>query len=200
MKIISIIPAKRGYSAIMDEYQRTFIISDKIIKKENITIGEIDDQKFNELYDKYRKKLVVSTILKRLKYKSYSETQLVQYLKEKKFNQDEIDYGINLLKEKRIINDDRLIESTISYYKENHLYSRYFILQKLILTFGKEKTDIIKEKLNKLYPESDEVDIAYQLLIKKKLKSKDKCLMFIKSRGFPYSAFTEAYNKYSENL
>ncbi len=196
MKIISIIPDKRGYSAIMDEYQRTFRISDKIIKKENIVVGEFDEEKFNELYDNYRKKLVVSAILKKLKYKSFSEKQIKEYLKQKSFNDSEIEYGLNLLKGKRIINDDRLIENSIYYYKENHLFSRFFITQKLIYQMGKEKEEIIKEKISKFYSEEDEIEICYNLLIKKKFKNKDRALMFCRSRGFPYSVFVEAYNKY----
>lgn len=196
MKIISIIPDKRGYSSIMDEYQRTFRISDKIIKKENIVVGEFDEEKFNELYENYRKKLIVSAILKKLKYKSFSEKQIKEYLKQKSFNDSEIEYGLNLLKEKRIINDDRLIENSIYYYKENHLFSRFFITQKLIYQMGKEKEEIIKEKISKFYSEEDEIEICYNLLIKKKFKNKDRALMFCRSRGFPYSVFVEAYNKY----
>ncbi|HPC39170.1 MAG TPA: RecX family transcriptional regulator [Exilispira sp.] len=200
MKIISIIPLKKGYSTIMDENQNTFVLSDKIIKKEQIAIGEIDDNKFFDIYNKARKKEVVSALLKKLKYKSFSEKQLITYLKEKGYNDKEIEYGINLLKDKRIINDERLIENTISYYKENHLFSRYFISQKLILAMGKDQIDKINEKMNRIYPAEEEVEIIYKILKKKKIKNKDRALIFIRSKGFPYSAFVEAYNRFISEI
>lgn len=196
MKIISIIPVKKGYSTIMDENNNRYILSNKIIKKENILIGPIDENKFFEIYNNERKKEIISSLLKKLKYKSYSEKQLIQFLKDKGFNQSEIEYGINILKEKRIINDERLIENSILYYKENHLSSRYFITQKLILSFGKVKAEEIKEKLDKIYPVEDEVEIIYELLKKKKIKNKEKALIFISSKGFDYSSFSKAFNKF----
>ncbi|MFN3410607.1 MAG: hypothetical protein ACK4YF_00405, partial [Exilispira sp.] len=99
MKIISIIPVKKGYSAIMDENQNRYILSNKIIKKENILIGPIDENRFFEIYDKERKKEIIFSLLKKLKYKSHSEKQLIKYMKDKGFNQTEIEYGINILKE-----------------------------------------------------------------------------------------------------
>lgn len=200
MKIISIIPVKKGYSAIMDENQNRYILSNKIIKKENILIGPIDENRFFEIYDKERKKEIISSLLKKLKYKSHSEKQLIKYMKDKGFNQTEIEYGINILKEKRIINDERLIENIILYYKENHLSSRYFITQKLILTFGKGKSEEINEKLDKIYPIEDEVEIIYELLKKKKIKNKEKALRFISSKGFDYSSFSQAFNKFISYL
>lgn len=200
MKIISIIPYKKGYSTLMDENQTSYVLSDKIIKKEQISIGEIDDDRFKKIYEEVRKKEVVLTLLKRLKYKSYSEKQLIEYLKEKGFNELEITYGIEFLKDKRIVNDERLIENSISYYKENHLFSRFFIIQKLILVLGKDKVDQINQKMNKIYPPEDEIEIVYKLLKKKKIKNKDRALFFIRSRGFPYSAFVEAFNRFISEI
>jgi SOS response regulatory protein OraA/RecX len=200
MKIISIIPYKKGYSTLMDDNQNTYILSDKVIKKEQILVGEIDDNRFLQIYENARKKEVVLALSRKLKYKSFSEKQLIEYLKEKGFGESEIEYGINLLKDKRIVNDERLIENSISYYKENHLFSRFFITQKLLLVMGKDKAEQINLKMSKIYPEADEIEIVYQLLKKKKIKNKDRALIFIRSRGFPYSAFVEAFNRYISEI
>ena len=200
MKIISIIPYKKGYSTLMDDNQNTYILSDKVIKKEQILVGEIDDNRFLQIYENARKKEVVLALSRKLKYKSFSEKQLIEYLKEKGFSESEIEYGINLLKDKRIVNDERLIENSISYYKENHLFSRFFITQKLLLVMGKDKAEQINLKMSKIYPEEDEIEIVYQLLKKKKIKNKDRALIFIRSRGFPYSAFVEAFNRYISEI
>ena len=42
MKIISIIPLKRGYSTIMDENGSMYRLSNKVISENDIDIGEID--------------------------------------------------------------------------------------------------------------------------------------------------------------
>ncbi len=196
MKIISIIPVRRGYSTLMDENQNTYVLTNKVIKNENILIGEIDDQRFIKVYTDYRKKLVLKTLSQKLRFKLASEKQLVQYLQHKNFNPSEIEYGVNLLKERMIINDDKLIENSISYYKENHLSSRYFISQKLVLTFGKEYREFIKEKIDKIYKEEEEVEVAFKLLKKKKIKNRERALILLGSRGFSISVSAKAYDKY----
>lgn len=200
MKIISIIPIKNGYSVIMDENQKRYELLNKIIKKEKIEIGEFDEDKFAEIYSKARKDQVIWALSRKLKYKSFTEKQLREYLGQKGFDSEEIDYGINLLKEKRIINDEKLIENSILYYKENHLASRFFIAQKLSFEFGKEYSDFIKEKLEKIYSEDEEIEVAYKLLMKKKFKNKDRALIFVRSKGFTYSSFVQAFSKYLDTI
>ena len=55
MKIISIIPLKRGYSTIMDENGSMYRLSNKVISENNIDIGEIDMLQFRNLIIKIMK-------------------------------------------------------------------------------------------------------------------------------------------------
>ncbi len=186
MKIISIIPLKRGYSTIMDENGSMYRLSNKVISENNIDIGEIDRDLFLNIYHKAREKELLVLTSRYIERKERSEKQLTAYLLRKGFDHEEIEVILSKLKEKKFVDDHRYIREFIDYYKNTKLCSKFFAEQKIIEKFGREKKDLCKQLIKENYTEDEEVDVAKKLIEKKKITEAEEIQKMLASKGFSF--------------
>ena len=186
MKIISIIPLKRGYSTLMDENGSMYRLSNKVISENSIDIGEIDRDLFLNIYHKAREKELLVLTSRYIERKERSEKQLTAYLLQKGFDHEEIEGILSKLKEKKFVDDDRYIREFIDYYKNTKLCSKFFAEQKIIEKVGREKKDLCKQLIKENYTEDEEVDVAKKLIEKKKITEDEEIQKMLASKGFSF--------------
>jgi len=186
MKIISIIPLKRGYSTLMDENGSMYRLSNKVISENNIDIGEIDRDLFLNIYHKAREKELLVLTSRYIERKERSEKQLTAYLLRKGFDHEEIEVILSKLKEKKFVDDDRYIREFIDYYKNTKLCSKFFAEQKIIEKVGREKKDLCKQLIKENYTEDEEVDVAKKLIEKKKITEAEEIQKMLAAKGFSF--------------
>ena len=186
MKIISIIPLKRGYSTIMDENGSMYRLSNKVISENNIDIGEIDRDLFLNIYHKAREKELLVLTSGYIERKERSEKQLTAYLLRKGFDHEEIEGILSKLKEKKFVDDDRYIREFIDYYKNTKLCSKFFAEQKIIEKVSREKRDLCKQLIKENYTEDEEIDVAKKLIEKKKITEAEEIQKMLAAKGFSF--------------
>jgi len=186
MKIISIIPLKRGYSTIMDENGSMYRLSNKVISENNIDIGEIDRDIFLNIYHKAREKELLVLTSRYIERKERSEKQLTAYLLRKGFDHEEIKGILSKLKEKKFVDDDRYIREFIDHYKNTKLCSRFFTEQKILEKVGREKKDLCRQLIEENYSEDEELDVAKKLIEKKEITEVEEIHKMLASKGFSF--------------
>ena len=200
MKIISIIPLKRGYSTLMDENGSMYRLSNKVISENNIDIGEIDRDLFLNIYHKAREKELLVLTSRYIERKERSEKQLTAYLLRKGFDHEEIEVILSKLKEKKFVDDDRYIREFIDYYKNTKLCSKFFAEQKIIEKVGREKKDLCKQLIKENYTEDEEVDVAKKLIEKKKITEAEEIQKMLAAKGFSFKTIISITKNSKNNV
>ena len=200
MKIISIIPLKRGYSTLMDENGSMYRLSNKVISENNIDIGEIDRDLFLNIYHKAREKELLVLTSRYIERKERSEKQLTAYLLRKGFDHEEIEVILSKLKEKKFVDDDRYIREFIDYYKNTKLCSKFFAEQKIIEKVGREKKDLCKQLIKENYTEDEEVDVAKKLIEKKKITEAEEIEKMLAAKGFSFKTIISITKNSKNNV
>jgi regulatory protein len=130
--------------------------------------------------------------------KDYSENEIVMKLKQKNYDEKIIKKILSFIKEYNIIDENRIINSTIEKHTKYNLQSPYIIRKKLL------QKGINKDKIEEKLKDIDEFEIAYQIALKKKkklLKNKENCdikpylYKYLSTKGFNYDIIEEVINK-----
>lgn len=137
---------KNSYKLILENEETLTLYDEVILKyqlllKKDISISEIKNiKKENEFYTCYYKALSY------LNYKSCSKKELGDYLKKRKFTSKDIARTLQILEEKKILNDELYFEN-IFYNEINFTTHGPKKIEKKLLDLG-FKEEKIKEKLN----------------------------------------------------
>lgn len=130
--------------------------------------------------------------------KDYSENEIIIKLKRKNYDEEVIKKILSFIKEYNIIDENRIINSTIEKHTKYNLQSPYIIKKKLL------QKGISKEKIEEKLKDIDEFEIAYQIALKKKeklLKNKVKydikpyLYKYLSTKGFNYDIIEDVINK-----
>lgn len=154
-----------------------------------------------ELEKKFKESNEVSKCMRKalslLNYRDRTSFELFKKLKEKSFDENEINLTIDKLIDLNYLNDDNFICNYISYNKDN--VSKQKIIQKL-WQFGVPQ-DLIFEKLNQIYGEDDEFSSCLKTL-ENKIRyvdcEREKLIRFLLYKGYKYDTVMKAI-KYHYN-
>ncbi len=163
----------------------------------NLTKTLIDKIKQEELLLKAKKESI-----RFLSYRPRSQWEIENKLKNKKYNRDIINNTIDWLKEKKLI-DDKIFSQMWIKDRINKKASGKLRLRKELYNKGIDR-EIIESVINDFFDqEIDELELAYQMIQKKKnslmLKNiqlePQKIVSLLKNRGFSYHVVYHIYNE-----
>ena len=160
--------------------------------KEGMTLTDALEKKFkesNELSKCMRKALSL------LNYRDRTSFEIIKKLKEKSFDENEINLTVKKLIELNYLNDDNFISNYINYQKD--CVSKQKIIQKL-WQFGVPQ-DLINSKLNQIYKADDEYTSCLKAL-ENKIRyihcEKDKLVRYLMYKGYRYDTVSKVIKEY----
>lgn len=136
-----------------------------------------------------------------------SQKQIVNYLKRKSFNPDEINVAINFLNEFNLIDDLKYAEQAIEYFTQRRNYGQFRI--KMELQSRGISRDIIQEVFQKYFREEQTEEQIAKSLIEKKMnlimrKEQSKRLNYIYNllnrNGIPSNIASKIIQQYDFEL
>jgi len=179
----------------------------EILLKFKLRSGDIIEEKDlkdillqNQIYE------AKNTSLRLLAKRMRTEKEIIDKLKQKKFEDSIITQTINELKRINLINDeefvDKYINNTITLNKN---YGRYALLNKLI-KFGISKS-LANEKLSKLLTDNDEYETALNAAKKKLINLKrydeskkiQRLISFLSGRGYNWDIIKKVLSELKIN-
>lgn len=179
----------------------------EILLKFKLRSGDIIEEKDlkdillqNQIYE------AKNTSLRLLAKRMRTEKEIIDKLKQKKFEDSIITQTINELKRINLINDeefvDKYINNTITLNKN---YGRYALLNKLI-KFGISK-NLANEKISKLLTDNDEYETALSAAKKKLLNLKrydeskkiQRLISFLSGRGYNWDIIKKVLSELKIN-
>ncbi|HEY9187130.1 MAG TPA: regulatory protein RecX [Ignavibacteria bacterium] len=179
----------------------------EILLKFKLRSGDIIEEKDlkdillqNQIYE------AKNTSLRLLAKRMRTEKEIIDKLKQKKFEDSIITQTINELKRINLINDeefvDKYINNTITLNKN---YGRYALLNKLI-KFGISK-NLANEKISKLLTDNDEYETALNAAKKKLINLKrydeskkiQRLISFLSSRGYKWDIIKKVLSELKIN-
>ncbi|HQJ74029.1 MAG TPA: regulatory protein RecX [Bacteroidota bacterium] len=179
----------------------------EILLKFKLRTGDIIEEKDlkdillqNQIYE------AKNTSLRLLSKRMRTEKEIIDKLKQKKFEDSIITQTINELKRINLINDeefvDKFINNTITLNKN---YGRYALLNKLI-KFGISKS-LANEKLSKLLTDNDEYETALNAAKKKLINLKrydeskkiQRLISFLSGRGYNWDIIKKVLSELKIN-
>jgi len=179
----------------------------EILLKFKLRSGDIIEEKDlkdillqNQIYE------AKNTSLRLLAKRMRTEKEIIDKLKQKKFEDSIITQTINELKRINLINDeefvDKYINNTITLNKN---YGRYALLNKLI-KFGISK-NLANEKISKLLSDNDEYETALNAAKKKLLNLKrydeskkiQRLISFLSGRGYNWDIIKKVLSELKIN-
>lgn len=157
----------------------------EIIVKYSLSVGEIDDEKFQRAVKESMEKIAFNVAVKYASNKLKTEKQIRDYLYKKEFKKATILPVIEKLKEYGVIDDKIYMES---YIKSNPNFSKNKLKQKLIMS-GISK-DLIDEKLNDLEDEDSCLTNANKFLKNKIMdqKTREKLIRRLTYLGYSWDS------------
>lgn len=157
----------------------------EIIVKYSLSVGEIDDEKFQRAVKESMEKIAFNVAVKYASSKLKTEKQIRDYLYKKEFKKATILSVIEKLKEYGVIDDKIYMES---YIKSNPNFSKNKLKQKLIMS-GVSK-DLIDEKLNDLEDEDSCLTNAKKFLKNKIMdqKTREKLIRRLTYLGYSWDS------------
>ena len=148
--------------------------------------AEIDKQ--NALSKCYRKAVSL------LNYRDRTSFELRKKLKEKLFDEKEINWAITKLENEGYVNDNNFLETYITYYKDS--LSKLKITQKL-WQMG-IPLDLIRDKLNQYFNDETDEYKACLLVMEAKIRytkmEREKLFRHLLYKGFTYNTVTKVLN------
>lgn len=179
----------------------------EILLKFKLRSGDIIEEKDlkdillqNQIYE------AKNTSLRLLAKRMRTEKEIIDKLKQKKFEDSIITQTINELKRINLINDeefvDKYINNTITLNKN---YGRYALLNKLI-KFGISK-NLANEKISKLLTDNDEYETALNAAKKKLINLKrydeskkiQRLISFLSGRGYNWDIIKKVLSELKIN-
>ena len=179
----------------------------EILLKFKLRTGDIIEEKDlkdillqNQIYE------AKNTSLRLLSKRMRTEKEIIDKLKQKKFEDSIITQTINELKRINLINDeefvDKYINNTITLNKN---YGRYALLNKLI-KFGISK-NLANERISKLLTDNDEYETALSAAKKKLLNLKrydeskkiQRLISFLSGRGYNWDIIKKVLSELKIN-
>ena len=179
----------------------------EILLKFKLRSGDIIEEKDlkdillqNQIYE------AKNTSLRLLAKRMRTEKEIIDKLKQKKFEDSIIRQTINELKRINLINDeefvDKFINNTITLNKN---YGRYALLNKLI-KFGISK-NLANEKISKLLTDNDEYETALNAAKKKLINLKrydeskkiQRLISFLSGRGYNWDIIKKVLSELKIN-
>jgi len=179
----------------------------EILLKFKLRTGDIIEEKNlkdillqNQIYE------AKNTSLRLLAKRMRTEKEIIDKLKQKKFEDSIIRQTINELKRINLINDeefvDKFINNTITLNKN---YGRYALLNKLI-KFGISK-NLANEKISKLLTDNDEYETALNAAKKKLINLKrydeskkiQRLISFLSGRGYNWDIIKKVLSELKIN-
>jgi len=179
----------------------------EILLKFKLRSGDIIEEKDlkdillqNQIYE------AKNTSLRLLAKRMRTEKEIIDKLKQKKFEDSIITQTINELKRINLINDeefvDKFINNTITLNKN---YGRYALLNKLI-KFGISK-NLANERISKLLTDNDEYETALSAAKKKLLNLKrydeskkiQRLISFLSGRGYNWDIIKKVLSELKIN-
>jgi regulatory protein len=189
---------------------KIYVDNNFFVETESVILSDFDlyigKDISNEIIDNIRKKEAFrkakNDVIRFLSYRFRSEWEVVNKLKRKKYSTNTINEIIHWLKEKELINDREFSLMWIKDRMANKPLGKLKIKKELRQKGIKE--NIIDNVISIFFEkEEDELEIAYQLIERKKhalklknIKLEPKYIIsMLKNRGFSYSVINNIYDK-----
>jgi len=179
----------------------------EILLKFKLRTGDVIQEKLlndislqNQIYE--AKTISLRLLAKRMR----TEKEIIDKLKQKKFEDSIIEHNINELKRMNLINDQEFVEKYINNaITLNKNYGRYTILNKL-LKLGVPK-DLANEKISKFFTDDDEFQTALNAAKKKMINLKrfdeskkiQRLISFLSGRGYNWDIIKKVLNELKIN-
>jgi len=179
----------------------------EILLKFKLRTGDVIQEKLlndislqNQIYE--AKTISLRLLAKRMR----TEKEIIDKLKQKKFEDSIIEHNINELKRMNLINDQEFVEKYINNaITLNKNYGRYTILNKL-LKLGVPK-DLANEKISKFFTDDDEFQTALNAAKKKMInlkrfdesKKTQRLISFLSSRGYNWDIIKKVLSELKIN-
>lgn len=179
----------------------------EILLKFKLRTGDVIQEKLlndislqNQIYE--AKTISLRLLAKRMR----TEKEIIDKLKQKKFEDSIIEHNINELKRMNLINDQEFVEKYINNaITLNKNYGRYTILNKL-LKLGVPK-DLANEKISKFFTDDDEFQTALNAAKKKMInlkrfdesKKTQRLISFLSGRGYNWDIIKKVLNELKIN-
>ena len=179
----------------------------EILLKFKLRTGDVIQEKLlndislqNQIYE--AKTISLRLLAKRMR----TEKEIIDKLKQKKFEDSIIEHNINELKRMNLINDQEFVEKYINNaITLNKNYGRYALLNKLI-KFGISK-NLANERISKLLTDNDEYETALSAAKKKLLNLKrydeskkiQRLISFLSGRGYNWDIIKKVLSELKIN-
>lgn len=179
----------------------------EILLKFKLRTGDVIQEKLlndislqNQIYE--AKTISLRLLAKRMR----TEKEIIDKLKQKKFEDSIIEHNINELKRMNLINDQEFVEKYINNaITLNKNYGRYTILNKL-LKLGVPK-DLANEKISKFFTDDDEFQTALNAAKKKMINLKrfdeskkiQRLISFLSGRGYNWDIIKKVLSELKIN-
>jgi len=179
----------------------------EILLKFKLRTGDVIQEKLlndislqNQIYE--AKTISLRLLAKRMR----TEKEIIDKLKQKKFEDSIIEHNINELKRMNLINDQEFVEKYINNaITLNKNYGRYTILNKL-LKLGVPK-DLANEKISKFFTDDDEFQTALNAAKKKMInlkrfdesKKTQRLISFLSGRGYNWDIIKKVLSELKIN-
>ena len=191
---------KNRVNVYIDEVY-SFAVSTELVYKQGLkTNMEVDEEKLQEVVEAENLDKCKNTALRIIEKSYKTELELNDKLKEKGYDEKEIKYSIDFLKEYKFIDD---IKYTEMYIKDRLRNSGVKKIKYSLIRKGVPE-DVIEEVLSNLDTENQKnvaielTEKKYNQLIKRdndKYKIKNKLFRFLQGKGYEYSLITEVINQ-----
>lgn len=165
-----------------------------VILKYSICVGNIDDILLEKAIFESNCSFALNKSMNWLTASYRSESELKKYLRERKYNQDVINYVVEKLKEYNFLSDEYLAKTFVEYgQKKMGIYK----MRKKLMEKGISK-ELIEKSLEDVEPQDD---ICLRMLQKKMGNNERtrekmaKVYRFLLSKGFDYDTIKRAFNK-----
>lgn len=168
-----------------------FELHSDIIVKNNITNGEIDDEKFFVSVQESSEIIAFNVVMKYLSSKLKTEQQIKDYLYKKNYHKPTVESVVAKLKDYKIIDDKNYAES---YVNCNPNFSKNKLKQKLF-SCG-IKSDIVEESLTEIDDQESCKKNAEKFLKNKELNKQttEKLIRRLQSMGYGWDAIKSTLN------
>lgn len=166
----------------------------EVLSSLNLKVGDTITEEIKEIFNKENShSKCMRSALSLLNYRNRTSFELRKKLKEKFFDESEIEYTVNKLVNDHIIDDNNFLETYISYYKSS--VSKQKIIQKLWQQGV--PNHVIMAKIDEIFNEDDEYKSCLEAMNMKTRSmsiEKDKLIRHLLYKGYKYNVVSKVIN------
>ncbi|NLK12196.1 MAG: hypothetical protein GX312_01200 [Candidatus Phytoplasma sp.] len=186
---------KKGKNYLVTLNQETVELTEETMLFYRISKGKVISDSIDEIKEKNLYYLTYQKVIRKLKYPKSSH-EIIKYLEKEKLDQKNINEMMKELKEKKLIDDHKLIENIITYTNQSRNKIKLKLLQKGFIE--SDFQDLLQKKDENIWLEKD----FHKLVLKHQKESqavaKIKIERSLLSKGYAYHHIKEIMNQINQ--